>query len=250
MSPAGASPAPTAVAPSLAARSKPSSTTSTGRCCATGWPRRTPRTWPRTSSWSTWRRWADFDRGRPLRPWLAGIAFKVASEHLKRRRRWEPRAWLDPPDHAPGGEELLAAARARALAMRCLAALDERQRALIVLHDLDGLPDARDRRHVVGAAVHRLQPAACGPAGVQRRGRRVRLRAAGTVRAAVCRRAAAACPARPRARRRRPRRPTCAAGRWRGCARWLLLSPGGQRPGRLPIARRPLAARGGCRPPR
>jgi RNA polymerase sigma-70 factor (ECF subfamily) len=87
-----------------------------------------------------WRRWADFDRGRPLRPWLAGIAFKVASDHLKRRRRWEPRAWLDPPDHAPGGEELLSAARARALAMRCLAALDERQRALIVLHDLDGVP--------------------------------------------------------------------------------------------------------------
>ena len=59
----------------------------------------------------TWRRWADFDTDRPLRPWLAGIAFKVASEHLKRRRRWEPRAWLDPPDQTPAGEEALASSR-------------------------------------------------------------------------------------------------------------------------------------------
>jgi RNA polymerase sigma factor (sigma-70 family) len=86
-----------------------------------------------------WRRWADFDAGRPLRPWLAGIAFKVASDHLKRRRRWEPRAFIDPPDQAPGGEELLAASRARALALRGLAALPEQQRALIVLHDLEGV---------------------------------------------------------------------------------------------------------------
>ena len=87
----------------------------------------------------TWRRWADFDPGRPVRPWLAGIAFKVASEHFKRRRRWEPRAWLDPPDQAPGGEELLAATRARVLALRSLQALEEQQRWLIVLHDLDGV---------------------------------------------------------------------------------------------------------------
>jgi RNA polymerase sigma-70 factor, ECF subfamily len=86
-----------------------------------------------------WRRWADFDTGRPLRPWLAGIAFKVASEHLKRRRRCEPRAFIDPPDQAPAGEELLAATRARALALRGLIALPEHQRALIVLHDLDGV---------------------------------------------------------------------------------------------------------------
>jgi RNA polymerase sigma-70 factor, ECF subfamily len=88
----------------------------------------------------TWRRWADFDETRPLRPWLAGIAFKVGSEHLKRRRRWEPRAWLDPPDQTPAGEEALAASRARALALRALSALPDRQRALIVLHDIDGLP--------------------------------------------------------------------------------------------------------------
>src|SRR6185436_10287805 len=33
------------------------------------------------------RRWADYDRGRPLRPWLLGIAFRVARDHRKRPRR-------------------------------------------------------------------------------------------------------------------------------------------------------------------
>ncbi len=119
----------------------------------------------------TWRRWADFDTGRPLRPWLAGIAFKVASEHLKRRRRWEPRAWLDPPDQAPAGEELLAATRARALAARSLAALEERQRALIVLHDLDGVPMREIAAMLSVPAVHGVQPVARGPPGLLRRGR-------------------------------------------------------------------------------
>src|SRR5687767_7855526 len=34
-----------------------------------------------------WRRWADYDPSRPLRPWLAGIVFKVAHRHRLRRRR-------------------------------------------------------------------------------------------------------------------------------------------------------------------
>jgi RNA polymerase sigma-70 factor (ECF subfamily) len=89
-----------------------------------------------------WRRRSDFDGSRPLRPWLAGIAFRLAHE---RRRRPGPR-----------GREVLDEARAaaeptyppeleadsmdaRALVLRGLAALPEHQRAVLILHDLDGI---------------------------------------------------------------------------------------------------------------
>jgi RNA polymerase sigma-70 factor (ECF subfamily) len=86
-----------------------------------------------------WRRRADFDPGRPLRSWLAGIAFKVAHEHHKRSRRFWPREELDPRDERPLPDEQVASARARRLVLGALGRLSERQRAILVMHDLDGL---------------------------------------------------------------------------------------------------------------
>src|SRR5688572_23766418 len=87
-----------------------------------------------------WRRWADFDADRPLRPWLAGIAFRVAHDHLRRRWREVPGGQLEAEeDRAPHGEERLAASRARALVLRALTGLPERHRAMVVMHDIDGL---------------------------------------------------------------------------------------------------------------
>jgi len=86
-----------------------------------------------------WRRRADFDPGRPLRAWLAGIAFKVAHEHHKRSRRFWPREGLDPRDERPLPDEQVASARARSLVLGALGRLSERQRAILVMHDLDGL---------------------------------------------------------------------------------------------------------------
>src|SRR5690349_8546850 len=34
-----------------------------------------------------WRRWGEYQRDRPLRPWLAGIAFHLAQRHLRLARR-------------------------------------------------------------------------------------------------------------------------------------------------------------------
>jgi RNA polymerase sigma-70 factor (ECF subfamily) len=86
-----------------------------------------------------WRRWGDFHSDRPLRPWLAGIAFHLAQKHGRRRHREVPDANLDAPDERPQAEEHLAAAHARRLVLRALAAIPDRHRAPIVMHDLDGL---------------------------------------------------------------------------------------------------------------
>jgi RNA polymerase sigma-70 factor (ECF subfamily) len=85
-----------------------------------------------------WRRRADFDYRRPLRPWLTGIAFKLAHEH-HRRRPPEFRA-IDDLDPEPAGAELRPESLdARQLVLRVLRTLPERHRNVLVLHDLDGL---------------------------------------------------------------------------------------------------------------
>jgi RNA polymerase sigma factor (sigma-70 family) len=85
-----------------------------------------------------WRRWRDFDPRRPLRPWLAGIIVRVTHEHFRRRRREVPCGIVDGEDPASPLDHL-ASARARSLVLRALAALPERQRMILALHDLEGL---------------------------------------------------------------------------------------------------------------
>jgi RNA polymerase sigma-70 factor (ECF subfamily) len=87
-----------------------------------------------------WRRWADFDSSRPLRAWLAGIAYRIARDHLKRGGRFVPRAWLDAPDQRPLADDQIASARARDLVLRALHAVPPKLRPVLVMHDLDGLP--------------------------------------------------------------------------------------------------------------
>jgi RNA polymerase sigma-70 factor (ECF subfamily) len=86
-----------------------------------------------------WRRWGDFDQGRPLRPWLAGIAARVAHDHLKRRWREIPSDNLESADPALVGEDHVDSSRRRRLILETLAQLPNRHRLLIVLHDLEGL---------------------------------------------------------------------------------------------------------------
>jgi RNA polymerase sigma-70 factor (ECF subfamily) len=83
-----------------------------------------------------------FDASRPVRPWLFGIAFRVASDHRRRARHTrevgDERA--DHADGAPPADEQLAAAETRALVLRALDALDLDRRAVLVMHDIDGCP--------------------------------------------------------------------------------------------------------------
>jgi RNA polymerase sigma-70 factor (ECF subfamily) len=87
------------------------------------------------------RRLRDYDPARPLRPWLFGIAYRVASE----RRRRGPAELPAPdeelvgvPDEAPSAEAMLAAGQARRRVHGALQGLPLEQRAVMVMHDLDG----------------------------------------------------------------------------------------------------------------
>jgi RNA polymerase sigma-70 factor (ECF subfamily) len=87
------------------------------------------------------RRLSDFDPTRPLRPWLAGISFRVASDQRRRAhvRREVADANLEPPeDESKGPEALLEDQERRGLVNRALESLDLDRRAVLVLHDIDG----------------------------------------------------------------------------------------------------------------
>jgi RNA polymerase sigma-70 factor (ECF subfamily) len=86
-----------------------------------------------------WRRWPQYDRARPLRPWLAGIIFRVVSHHRRRVAREVPPGILDPAGSADP-EESLSTAQTRHLVLEALAALPERHRSVLILHELDELP--------------------------------------------------------------------------------------------------------------
>jgi RNA polymerase sigma-70 factor, ECF subfamily len=83
------------------------------------------------------RRLADFDPARPLRPWLFGIAVRVAAAG---RRKDGPHA-DDPPeqvDESPGALERVAARQSQELLLGALGRLPLDQRAVVILHDIDG----------------------------------------------------------------------------------------------------------------
>jgi RNA polymerase sigma-70 factor (ECF subfamily) len=86
------------------------------------------------------RRWADYQPERPLRAWLAGIAFNVAQRYFARAWRERPARHLDPEDEAPPPDEQLDSTRARQLALASLNALSPRDRAIVVLHEIEGMP--------------------------------------------------------------------------------------------------------------
>ena len=87
------------------------------------------------------RRLDSFDSSRPLRPWLFGIAAKVAGHHRRWRLRRREVAG-DLPELAeagPGPHEALDQAQRRALLLRALARIKLERRAVLILHEIDGV---------------------------------------------------------------------------------------------------------------
>jgi RNA polymerase sigma-70 factor (ECF subfamily) len=84
---------------------------------------------------------ADYDPTRPLRPWLFGIAFRVASDYRRRahhRREAPEDRGGEAVDERPPADELLAAEQARRLLIEALDEVELERRAVLVLHDLEG----------------------------------------------------------------------------------------------------------------
>ena len=84
--------------------------------------------------------WRGYDRERPLRPYLFGIAFRIASAHRRKRRREVVLEILEVNDANPGPDETLAAKQARAIVLAALESVPLPRRAVLVMHDIDGVP--------------------------------------------------------------------------------------------------------------
>ena len=89
-----------------------------------------------------YRRFAEFDANRPLRPWLFGIALRHASDY-RRSARHRKEVLSDPSREpaagGPGPESEAGANQTRALVLSALEAIDLDRRALLVMHDIDGI---------------------------------------------------------------------------------------------------------------
>lgn len=87
-----------------------------------------------------YRRLDDYDRSRPLRPWLFGIAFRVASDFRRKAShgREVPSDLPPPADPSDDPEDQASAQDRQRLLLRALDALDDDKRAVLVMHELDG----------------------------------------------------------------------------------------------------------------
>jgi RNA polymerase sigma-70 factor (ECF subfamily) len=94
-----------------------------------------------------YRRWADFDQSRPVRPWLYGISANLLRHHWRKERRMLrafARSGVDPlipQDDEWSGDRLDAQAQKRALAA-ALAELRPVEREVFLLHAWADLTDA------------------------------------------------------------------------------------------------------------
>lgn len=89
------------------------------------------------------RRHADIDPARPLRPWLFGIALRLASRYrrtLHRRREVGSDAHADLRDGRRDPQGDLEQRDARRMVFLALDRLNDEQRAVFVLHELEGTP--------------------------------------------------------------------------------------------------------------
>ena len=104
------------------------------------------------------RRLPELDQARPVRPWLFGFAYRMASDY--RRSGRVQREVLDEvqevPDPSPAADEQLSQREAHAVILAALDELTLDARAVFVMHDLDGssMPEIAEalgarREHVV-----------------------------------------------------------------------------------------------------
>jgi RNA polymerase sigma-70 factor, ECF subfamily len=90
----------------------------------------------------------DYDPSRPLRPWLFGIAYRIALRHrsLARHRREAFEEVEDRADAAPRADEQIEAAQRRALVLEAIDEIDLPKRAVFVMTEIDGatMPEIAD----------------------------------------------------------------------------------------------------------
>lgn len=87
------------------------------------------------------RKLGEYDRARPLRPWLFGIAYRVASEQRRKNARRHAQELEDQlvASESSSPEKQTVKRQAIELAQKALDAVDEEARAVFVLAELDGV---------------------------------------------------------------------------------------------------------------
>jgi RNA polymerase sigma-70 factor (ECF subfamily) len=85
------------------------------------------------------RAWPKYDQSRPLRPYLLGFAFRIAATHRRKRQREAAVEVPDISDYAPRPDDALASKQARWLVFEALKAIPLPRRAVLIMHELDGM---------------------------------------------------------------------------------------------------------------
>jgi RNA polymerase sigma-70 factor, ECF subfamily len=82
-------------------------------------------------------RWDDYDRARPVRPWLFGIAFRVASTQRRKSTREVLSDDYETEDPGARPDESASAVQNRALLLKALAQVPMERRAVLIMHEVD-----------------------------------------------------------------------------------------------------------------
>lgn len=83
--------------------------------------------------------WDKYDASRPVRAYIFGIVFRVANNHLRKRRREVLFAVTDTTDGGPQPDEKLESHQLRALVLNALKRVPMERRAVLIMHDIDKL---------------------------------------------------------------------------------------------------------------
>lgn len=90
------------------------------------------------------RKLPDCDTTRPMEPWIAAIAYRVASDWRKKAFNRQDLVGsgseVEVRDPRPDAEQVAHQQQLRAHVMLALDSLDEDRRAVFVLHDMEGYP--------------------------------------------------------------------------------------------------------------
>jgi len=86
------------------------------------------------------RRWAEYDQSRPLRPYLFGVAVRIALANQRKRAREVAFGNIELGDDRPGPEEVLSNKQTRALVQAALKRIPLPRRTVLVMHELDRVP--------------------------------------------------------------------------------------------------------------
>ncbi len=86
------------------------------------------------------RRWSEFDQSRPLRPYLFGVASRIALANQRKRAREVPFGNIELGDDGPGPDEVLSNKQTRALVQAALKRIPVSRRTVLVMHELDRVP--------------------------------------------------------------------------------------------------------------